>query len=506
MALSMIRDRAKIGVEGDWRSAEMYRGPLEYTYPDSNGDGIANNGKPIYTTAQAAAQLARSGAVWDVSDGKITYTFLNKPSGQYNSSSGKLDEFFASSPKDYVAGFSPFTAAQRAAARDSMGMWDDLIAPKFVEVTGKGAADISLMNTNTGPAQASAYQPFYSGDHGRFQKIQGDVYINSAQPDNFDLYYGGYGQTTMTHEIGHAIGLSHPGDYNFAVGRSIDYAKDAVYFQDSKQFSIMSYFDSGKTGAKGYVNWATGGFFQNPQTPMVHDIAAVQSIYGADPTTRTGNTTYGFNVTADLADRPVFDFTKNINPFLTIYDAGGHDTLDMSGWSRNFVLDLREGNFSTGWGQEVNAAQLTALYGIPFSQAQWDALFEGRLGSNPGFLTDNIGIAFGTVIEDGITGAGNDRLIGNDAANRLNGGAGNDTYTGGGGADTFVVKNAGNTDTLTDFKSGLDKVDLSSFGIHASDITISGKTIFADINGDKVADLAIVSQGDAITLTDIIFG
>jgi serralysin len=313
----------------------------------------------------------------------------------------------------------------------------------------------------------------------------------------------------MVHEIGHAIGLSHPGDYNFAVGRSIDYAKDATYFQDSKQFSIMSYFHAGNTGTKGFVNWATGGYYQNPQTPMVHDIAAVQSLYGADTTTRTGDTTYGFNVTADLADRPVFDFTKNINPFLTIYDAGGHDTLDMSGWSRNFVLDLREGNYSTGWGQPVIEAELDKVGIGNLTQAQWDALFEGRLGSNPGFLSDNIGIAFGTVIEDGITGAGNDRLIGNDVANRLDGGRGNDIYTGNGGDDVFVISgdaNTKSTETITDFKSGSDRIDLSAFGINIEDVKFEGKSIFVDVDGDAVTDIIIVSQGEAIAPTDLIFG
>ena len=33
-------------------------------------------------------------------------------------------------------------------------------------------------------------------------------------------------------------------------------------------------------------------------TPMVHDIYAGAAIYGADMTTRTGDTTYGFHATA----------------------------------------------------------------------------------------------------------------------------------------------------------------------------------------------------------------
>lgn len=470
--------------------------PLSLINPDPDGDGIAFNGLPIYSTEEAAAQLNRTGAIWDVGpDGRITYTFLeHAPGGQYNNPHEGLGP--------YVEGFETFTPEQREAARDSIELWDDLIAPTFVERNGRGGADIVFMNTTTGPAQASAYTPFYAGTHGRYGHIQGNTFINSDEPSNFDLAPGGYGQTALVHEIGHAIGLSHPGDYNFSVGGTITYGHDAEYFQDSYQFSIMSYFNAGNTGSTGYVNWATGGFYQTPQTPMIHDIAAVQAMYGADLTTRTGDTTYGFN---SNADRDVFDFTTNINPFLTIYDAGGHDTLDLSGWTRNSVLDLREGEFSSGFGQVVDGAELNALYGLNLPQAFWDALFNGQT-ANPGFLADNIGIAYGTVIEDGVTGSGNDRLIGNDVANRLDGGRGGDLYTGNGGADIFVVSESGFTDGITDFDSGVDRIDLSAFGIDASDISFSGNTLLADVDGNGSADLAIVSLGEAIQISDIIFG
>lgn len=470
--------------------------PQELRNPDPDGDGIAYNGKPVYSTEEAAAQLNRSGAIWPITgNGTITFSFAERaPGGQYNSP--KNYDFLGS----YVEGFAPFTAEQREATREAIALWDDLIAVSFVEK--KGSADIVYLNTTTGPAQAAAYTPFYNGAHGKYAKIQGDTFVNSDQANNFDLDPAGYGFTTLVHETGHAIGLEHPGDYNFAVGGNITYQHDAEYFQDSYQFSIMSYFHAGNTGATGYVNWATGGYYQTPQTPMVHDIAAVQAMYGADLTTRTGDTIYGFNSTAD---RPVFDFETNINPFVTIYDAGGHDTLDLSGWTRNSVLDLREGEFSSGWGQEVDAAELNALYGTNFAQSFWDAVFEGRT-ANPGFLSDNIGIAYGTVIEDGVTGSGNDRLIGNDSDNRLDGGLGADTYTGNGGADTFVFGSAGFLETITDFESGLDRVDLSGLGIDASRVSFSGSDVLVDVNGDGVADMVIRSGGQQVQMSDILFG
>ena len=465
--------------------------------PDPDHDGIAYNGKPIFTTDQAAQQLDRGGAIWPITgNNTITYSFAeHAPGGQYNSPKN------ADSLGATVDGFSPFTAEQRDAARAAIQLWDDLIAPSFVEKNGAGA-DIVYMNTTTGPAQAAAYTPFYQGTHGKYAKIQGDTFVNPDQADNFDLQPGGYGQTTLVHETGHAIGLEHPGDYNYAVGGNITYAHDAEYFQDSYQYTIMSYFNAGNTGAKGYVNWATGGSYQTPQTPMIDDIAAVQRMYGADLTTRTGDTTYGFN---SNAERAVFDFTVNKNPFLTLYDAGGHDTLDLSGFSHPAVLDLREGHFSSGFGEQANAAQLNAMYGVNFSQATWTAIFEGRTNIQ-GFLSDNIGIAYGTVIEDGRTGSGNDVLIGNDVANRLDGGAGNDKYTGGLGADIFVISQKGFTDTITDFKSGEDKLDLSAFHIDASAVHAAGNNLLIDVDGNGTADLAVVSQAGPIHIADIFFG
>ncbi|WP_195908492.1 M10 family metallopeptidase C-terminal domain-containing protein [Novosphingobium sp. Gsoil 351] len=495
-------------------------GPQSLRYISPTQTGVAFNGKPYATLDQAAHNLNRTGDFWAVnSKGEITYTFLDKdPTGLYNSPK------YANIVGDYVAGFTAFSTEQRAAARDSLQLWDDLIAPHFTEKNGKGAADISFMNTNTGPAQAAAFTPFYQGTHGKEQKIQGDVFINQDQGDNFDLSYGGYGQTTLTHEIGHAIGLSHVGDYNFSddtngdgIPDPITYGGDAFIFQDSYQYSIMSYFHAGNTGAKGWANWNTG-YAQTPQTPMVHDVAAVQLIYGADLSTRTGDTTYGFH---SSAGREVFDFTKNIDPFLTIYDAGGHDTLDLSGWSHPSILDLRDGAFSSGFGSEANAAQLNPLYGVNFSQATWTAIFEGRTG-NPGYLSENIGIAYGTIIEDGKTGSGNDILRGNAVDNKLDGGAGNDnlngaegsdTLTGGAGNDTFVFAKYGpndtSIDTVTDFTSGQDKFDFRGFtGVKAANVQIDNAHdmvhVDTDLNGSF--ETTIVFHGTDMVVADIIFG
>jgi hypothetical protein len=47
-----------------------------------------------------------------------------------------------------------------------------------------------------------------------------------------------YGYQTYIHEIGHALGLGHQGPYN----GSASYSTNAVYANDTWQYSIMSYF------------------------------------------------------------------------------------------------------------------------------------------------------------------------------------------------------------------------------------------------------------------------
>jgi len=68
---------------------------------------------------------------------------------------------------------------------------------------------------------------------------------------------------------------------------------------------------------------------------------------------------------------------------------------------------------------------------------------------------------------DNITGtAFNDKLVGNERANILEGGAGSDTLTGGAGADTFVYrKTTEGKDTITDFSvNDIFKISASGFG------------------------------------------
>ena len=339
--------------------------------------------KPVWTNQQIVNQLD-SGMHW--SGQALTYAFPTTAS------------WF---PYGEKAGASALSTAQKDAATLAIQLWDDLIAPDLTLTTNVATANIKAMNTTTDIGYAQGYFPGSSPASGSFW-LNPAYNSSSGTNDLVTPKVGNWGFVSYVHELGHTFGLDHPGDYD---GGSPTYAANALYAQDSQMYTVMSYFTASNTGA----DWvASDGKTYYPQTPMMHDILAIQAMYGAETTTRTGNTTYGFNATAGSW---IYDFSQNTHPVLCIYDAGGTDTLDFSGWSYTCRIDLNPGSFSSS-----------------------------------DMMTYNVSIAFGTWIENGIGGGGADVLTGNAQANVLSGLSGADQIDGGGGND--ILYGGGDGDQL----------------------------------------------------------
>lgn len=389
-------------------------------------------------------------------------------------------------------GFKRFTVGQMKAATEALDLWSDVANIRFHRIGSGTFGDAAFTNNATilfaGIKDTDGYAFAYYPGSRAASSVDGNVFINPSHGQFSNTSHGRYEFMAIIHEIGHAIGLRHPGNYN---GGNPTYGHDAGYAQDSRQYTVMSYFEASNTGA-----------FHNHQyalTPMLHDIAAAQKLYGANMHTRTGDTIYGFH---SNANRTVFHIpfaSKQV--VFAIWDAGGNDTLDFSKYTQKQTIDLHEAAFSSTGG------------------LKW-----------------NIAIARGTVIENAIGGSGNDAIIGNDRDNSLSGNAGGDTLTGGlggdelsggPGADHFIFDtrfDSGRTgstrDVITDFSHLSDEIDLSAIdavpksgGNQAFDFIgrsafhhTSGEVRFfydassntiieGDIGGDGVADFQIALVG-----------
>ncbi len=363
------------------------------------------NGKPSLSSTDAGAQITRTNQSWASALGTaavVTYAFRDS---------------VTTMPTD-TAGFTQFNATQIAATVLALSAWSDVANITFQRVQDSGSefsnnATILLGNYSSGQDGAAAFAYLPGGMPGAtgFGQVQGDVWINSSLSYNALPVQQGYGQLTLLHELGHAIGLSHPAAYNASSGGVITYDASAIYYEDSLQYSVMSYFSERSTAADYRTNGA--GTQRYSSAPLLDDISAAQRLYGANMSTRTGDTVYGFNSTAGQL---WFNAGSELSALIfCAWDAGGTDTFDFSGYLNNGqIIDLRQGCFSSVGG-----------------------------------LVGNVSIAIGAVIENAIGGQGSDTFRGNSANNRFTPNAGTDVVDGGLGTDTVVFAGARGAYTVT---------------------------------------------------------
>lgn len=246
--------------------------------------------------------------------------------------------------------------------------------------------------------------------------IQSNITVSQDWINAYGTTIGSYGFSTYVHEVGHALGLGHGGNYNGSATYTTTYTANTgynIYLNDSRQLSVMSYMSQTEN------TWLTASHANNT-TAQIADIIAIQTLYGTTGTIRTGDTTYGENGNTGTFLDSLAGLSNSVT--YTIYDEGGIDTLDFG---------------SATQAQEINLNPETA--------------------SNVGGRIGNVLIARDTIIENVISGSGSDEITGNDADNIITGGGGDDDIDGGAGNDIVVI--SGNIgDFVINTNSGITTV------------------------------------------------
>ncbi len=363
---------------------------------------------------------------------------------------------------------SNWTSDEQTVWEAGFGLWAAVANITFSEAADPTTANITIVRGTDGEAFASfgaqssnaVGSSVIATPSSTGPLISIDTNAGSYGPLGLPLTsLGGNPYSTVMQEIGHILGLGNGGPYSSAA--DADAEQFGVY--DSQLWTAMSGVAPGDVTAAYFnaypaadTNWGTiqqaGVVYDNqPLTPMMLDILAIQRLYGASTSGAfDGNDTFGFNSSIDGAIGQFYDFNLNTNAIVTLWDSGTNNTLDLSGFSEDATVTLASGTFSSVGGH-----------------------------------TNNLAIAVDTVIETAIGGSGNDQITASDAASKLQGGAGNDTLMGGASADDLQGE-AGN-----DYLDGGAGIDTLAGG--------AGDNFFnftrGEANGDTVVDFA---SGDSL--------
>jgi serralysin len=371
---------------------------------------------------------------------------------------------------------SGLTAPAQVMARAALEAWSSVANLQFNVGSG---GKITFDDTSSGASTSSRY----SGD----STLSSHINVSTSWLEANGSTVGTWSFKTFIHELGHALGLGHTGTHS----GSADYETAALFKNDSFQATVMSYFTQDE-------NSDVNATRAKPVTPMMADILAIQSIYGkAHGGPSQGATTWGIGSDLGTYLDKVFQGAGAglKDRAMTIWDEGGTDTVSFANDTTAQRINLGAGQFSSTYGEvgNVGIAFGTVIENYVAGSAG-DVVNGNGVGNmlklRGGNDTANGGGGNDVIFGDGgsdrlIGGNGADALWGGDGADRLLGGAGNDRMTGGAGSDVFFF--AGGRDVVLDFRNDVDTLAL--------DDALWGRQ---DLTKGEILDKATLDDGDVL--------